>query len=1186
MIKMKQLLMYAMVSVLALAADAETLAWFRFEELSDSGVSQAVGTEFVDSSGNGRKLVVEDFGRHGLKSKSTGNLVSQTSTPPKSADGNDDVVRTDAASAVELANARAVVTKGGSTTTAESNGTVLRIAETSETRLVNNSMTIEFFWNAGGASLTGWKSFFNRSCNHFVADGKETANPAAPSTLELCLNSGNTIKIRYTYDNGGSPSTVQETSTGIAIPTDDSWHHFAVTFTDSFIKFYLDYELKCTQSLSHPLYFGDATVAVTKKWTFGGNFTGWAMPGKFDEIRLSNVALEPSGFMRFGPAGTKETFWNGLSGQGGVADWNVAGNWTEGVPVGHDTAIIKPISVPGGTSGLWTNSIFRLTPPADFAGTISIRNNEDAINAPVNCRLPVNVALAVLDGAQWTVEGNGVLIATDGVDSHISADNFTGVIDVPAGVRFVVPATLDPAVRFIGSGELVLSNSTMFDRCALFNGSISFSGSSFSVSQFAQTVRGDFTLGNGQSLTVEPRTVALGGFYALAPLTDSNAWDFAASTWHTGPEQKPFPNEFPVYDGDDLVLTDSPAQHRIVTYKGRKFKLSDIWHVEFTVIPDTSDVWLDGSWGIRPSGMVGVFFSKGTSSGVPMQMLPANADDGIYGGYLYFNRAKDAQGFRWKHTWISQPNINSWTYGSTTAKFPESGIANDVYLERQMDGIDLRQPIDVAVNCEKGVVSFAFKQNGKSFSVIRDYSAVLKVSSVVQGTYQPLKEETGYSLMIAGSTDFTPASTSQTKPWQKQTIRNFSGWYWNRYESPWNSEEETGFSTIDSTDWKISTFDGVDGLSDAEELERCTGTGGYKILKNHINQVTSLHSRNTVSASEPVLVSFDYTTGDCLVENNSWKYGYSLTLGFNAHDVYHADTKMTAYSWQPCQVPGVGWQNLPSWIMEWVLASKLHYGFIAGGAGSDWTAKWTTDDVKAYHCWHTTAHVYLLYDGTGTMYYRYNRPPTVASDGHAAISTYDSWGAVATGYDGEYVHTPDASLFDTFKTQHASGMHIDIRAANKQSGGWNEAWVENLKVRKLSPSIPKAQIPSVTVAEDASAVLSAGSASIGRLNLGEGSTLTMNGGAVTKIAADNAYLAGTPDLTGPITIIAPDSWVEHHGVWYQVVNMAAVTSELPDAENVTVTDEAGNIPPNSRVVVRNGKMRVLFGDSGLKLFFR
>ena len=1193
--KSKSLVLSAVVSILTVAARGDTLAWFRFEELTDSGTSQAVGTKFVDSSGNGRELVVEDFGRDKVKAKS-GTIVSQTSVAPLSAEGNAEVVRSSAASATELSNAHAVQTKGGRTTTAESIGTVFRVAETSATRLLANEMTIEFFWNAGGVSLSGYKSFFNRSCGYYVVYDesisryKETTNPPSPAGLELCLNGGNTIKLEYTYDNNGSPSAVQSKSTGVAIPTDSDWHHFAVTFTATEIKFYLDHALKCTQALTGPLYFGDATEAPTKKWTFGGGFTGWCMPGKFDEIRISEGALEPSEFLCFGPMGTKTTTWKGLSGPGGVVDWNDAGSWSGGVPVGTDTAIIVPIETEKSGHTYRMNSIFRMTPSADFAGTISIKNSGDPIGAPSNCALPLNVALTVLDGAQWTVEGDAVLIATPGVDARVSTDKFTGVIDVPAGVSFTVPATLDPAVRFIGSGELVLSDSAMFDRCALFSGSIRFNGTSFTVSQFAQLVGGNFTLNNGQTLSVSPQTVALGGVRAMAPLTDDGAWDFSGVTWHAGPEQKPFPSEFPLYEGDDLVLTDSPAQHRIVTYKERKFKLSDTWHLEFTVVPDASDVWLPGSWGVRPSGMVGVFFAPEKPTSVPRQMLPANANDGIYGGYLYFNRKDNAQGFRWKHTWLSQPGISTWTYGSDEAKFPESGVANDVYLESQMDGIDLRLPIDVAVSCEKGVVSFAFKQNGKSFSVIRDYSALLKVTTEVLGVYQPLKEETGYTLMIAGSTDFCPASTSQTKPWQKQTIRNFRGWWWNRYESPWQDKSVDGFSTIDGTNWKLSTYDGSVSpvLKDAEELDRCTETGGYRMLKRHNNQVTSLHSRNVVSASEPVLVTFDYIIGDCLVDNNSWKYGCSLTVGFSAHDCDHADAKMTGYTWQPCQLASGSWQNLPSWIMEWRFGTQLQYGFIAGNVGSDWNAKWTTDDVKNYHCWHITAHISLLYDGVGNMYYRYHRPPTVTSSGHQAHSPDGSntWNAVATGYDGEYAHTPNASLFNTFKTQHANGMHLDIRAANTQSAGWNESWIENLKVRKLSSAISKAEIPSVTIAANASATLNGGAAKVGLLNLGKGATLTMNGGAVAKLSAVGASLAGTPDLAGPLTVVVPSALAAERGVWHETVDLSAVTTMRPDPENVTVVDESGNVLADVQVKIRGGKLCVLFGNVGFGIIVR
>ena len=126
----------------------------------------------------------------------------------------------------------------------------------------------------------------------------------------------------------------------------------------------------------------------------------------------------------------------------------------------------------------------------------------------------------------------------------------------------------------------------------------------------------------------------------------------------------------------------------------------------------------------------------------------------------------------------------------------------------------------------------------------------------------------------------------------------------------------------------------------------------------------------------------------------------------------------------------------------------------------------------------------------------------------------------------------------------------------------------------------------MTVAANASATLDGGSAVVGRLNLGEGATLTMNGGAVTKIAAENAALAGTPDFTGPVTIVVPDDWAGVRDVWHTVVDVSAVTSALPDPETVNVVDASGNEPEHARVRLRDGKLSVVFENVGFHLFVR
>lgn len=309
----KSLVLSAVVSILTVAARGDTLAWFRFEELTGkTGDDLAIGTAtFTDSADDGRVLQLQDFGR--MPINPNGGLTSLGMKVDEAE--SERVLYTDGSKTSSLDNVRAVALKGGTKGNNGNNGSVLRILETEQTRLTPQTFTVEFLYrNTKQYPLPkGYMSFVGRPYKLAVVDGKETLSKGAncPAAFELVVNGGDTFQLRYTYID--ATGTIKDTyySSGVALttapPTDTLWHHYALTVDQSThaFKLYVDGALSDTLTLLGDIYWGEwnETYHDILSWTFGGNYFGYGLSGSMDEIRLSNEALEPEDFLTLSYAG-------------------------------------------------------------------------------------------------------------------------------------------------------------------------------------------------------------------------------------------------------------------------------------------------------------------------------------------------------------------------------------------------------------------------------------------------------------------------------------------------------------------------------------------------------------------------------------------------------------------------------------------------------------------------------------------------------------------------------------------------------------------------------------------------------------------------------------------------------------------------------------------------------------------
>ncbi len=136
-------------------------------------------------------------------------------------------------------------------------------------------------------------------------------------TYSLSLDSGG-IPYVNVYDSGGTllSNTGAKKFKGSYSILDGRWHHVAFTAestveteggtetTNTLAKLYVDWKLESTVQLGIPLhYVDDAPLYI------GSSRMGWyAFGGFIDEVRISDVALTPSQFLRYYDNGTDTRF--------------------------------------------------------------------------------------------------------------------------------------------------------------------------------------------------------------------------------------------------------------------------------------------------------------------------------------------------------------------------------------------------------------------------------------------------------------------------------------------------------------------------------------------------------------------------------------------------------------------------------------------------------------------------------------------------------------------------------------------------------------------------------------------------------------------------------------------------------------------------------------------------------------
>lgn len=502
-------------------------------------------------------------------------------------------------------------------------------------------------------------------------------------------------------------------------------------------------------------------------------------------MKLLNVAVSVLCFVVAVSAVEARCTWCGPS---GVQDWNEQSNWVDGIVPGEDDVAYFPANA-GGNKGQ-RRAVFRVCPPESFRGVILTTNEtatSDWENNWQSVALMPAVEPIVRDGAQWTVEGDGMLIATTGIANRISQE-FRGTLSVERHMEVALPVGLNPAVTVVGAGRVMLQEDGQLSQMAAFAGDVEMMSSS-GVSNLMGFRDRSLTMHDGQTLTVNGHDSMFNPVTVIDSFVDApEKWSFNGSTWAAGNiPSGPFnPNPPYVQDGE-LWLTDEPAQAHTVWYTNRVFRWTEDWGMRFTYNPDlptdtriTTEKRADGN--VRNqciSGYFNILFSR-TS--------PTNCS---YSATSHSALASNARGFsiylyRDPNAYVGWINEAS---PSSTRNIPE-----------QDTGIKLNMPMEIVVSVIKKVMTVTMIQGDVSFTTTHNFSELNARAS--DGCY----------IGLAGSSDWW--GDNYVVPWVRHRISNFSAWY---------RDETDGEGWVDVPNAADFSIDNIDNKANWDSLQVTRG---------------------------------------------------------------------------------------------------------------------------------------------------------------------------------------------------------------------------------------------------------------------------------------------------------------------------------------------------------------------------
>ena len=868
-----------------------------------------------------------------------------------------------------------------------------------------------------------------------------------------------------------------------------------------------------------------------------------------------------------------------------TGDWNVAANWTDGVPAANGEACFYR---PSGTNFLLT-----VTPPTDFTGTIIVSNNIAGVSGDSyqNSRFYLMLSLNVLDGAQWKVKGNGHLVATEGIAERVDPA-FVGLIEVRKGTSFIAPSTLNSSVSFIGTGTLTLTAASQVEQTKAFAGKVILPDGNATYSNTATLADHTVTLANGGTMTLEPNDIAFGSIRRFDFGNAGEDWSFNGTAWRVGTLKSGPYSPLPPYLRDDgvLMLTDDPAQVHSVWYTNRLFRATDDIGMKFTWTPDMpnpSRITKEGRTQTQ-SGNFSIMFQSASPTNV---RLPQSMSD-------LFERSVQATncwGFT-MYTYQNEKNAHwSWLVNGSKAGTADS-------IQQKTTGIVLTKPIDFTVTVNRGVMTVTMDQGGESLSMRHDFTTAFDTLNA-GGMYFGF----GGCSDTWGESDATVGT-----PWVRHEVSNFDGWYRDPLEGGWEPiADEEKYTTIDEDHWTITR---LTKASSSAPWVTNTGNaclnadGSFDLMPALTRAYTILFSKEYIlDKTKPLKYSFDIYNKDTLFNTGNWPGLAFMLLGSNNKET----------NWDGKDNSSTGWE-FKTWIYGFAFNLDLasgkgyfRYGRVFGtkdnvnnsdASGPIYTGVMRNDSARQLS--NKDIRFDFLYDPRGSI---------------SQITSSDPRGKGNGGCSYNVFTLPDSWLpgFEKWKTERKSVIGLKSRTA---STDYVQMRINSFRLLQMTSAEAGDFAGTLQVAANASASVAAGElmagqtsrvATFGTADLAKGSALTVKpvtsatkvgvakvvsaGGATLAAAAGASVSVGDIELTGAdtdtgvtlsgavalggtLTVKVPAAWRKTRSGWVTLVDASAATGALPAAEAITLQTEDGVLPTKKYLLqVSDGKVKALFG---------
>ena len=285
---------FAAASAIAATSYANTLAWFHFDEQEPGYVFSSAGPGVVTNECSAATPVYTYATDGGSMGATPSAYMPRYSTPAYGTRIYDPVSGRKWRNRASMRFTTGTTSgKGGSYY-----GSTLKVPGSDKSFQPTDAITVECFVCTTGGVFNTFSPIF----------GKRNSGDYAHETWALYMTANGKLEVRFKGSASGT------TGQGVAI-NDGNWHHVAMTYSknDGVCRVYVDYAESFLYSPSGGgaiLYLDSQEESYTAFHVGGYPFVSGNVGRKFngciDEVRISDVALDPSQFLRFQPEDADE----------------------------------------------------------------------------------------------------------------------------------------------------------------------------------------------------------------------------------------------------------------------------------------------------------------------------------------------------------------------------------------------------------------------------------------------------------------------------------------------------------------------------------------------------------------------------------------------------------------------------------------------------------------------------------------------------------------------------------------------------------------------------------------------------------------------------------------------------------------------------------------------------------------